>query len=305
MVYYERYELAAASRYLETALTLLQQIGQHEAILDNSLYRAQVALMMGDLARAGELLDRIDELAQAHQMAHHATAWMVTRGELCLKRGDIDGALRCVRAAGLQSPRSVAESLAAGTYQGLLSHVPLLVRILLAQGRLDGAADLSDHLARAAEASQYTAVLIEAALLQALAHHLGNDAGRALECLERALTLAAPEGFVRPFVAAGEPMGKLLQQAAARGIEPEYVSLLLAALAHPLTPAEQPLIEPLSERELEVLRLIAGGLSNPRIADQLCISINTVRFHTKNLYSKLGVNSRTQAIAQARELNLL
>jgi LuxR family maltose regulon positive regulatory protein len=179
------------------------------------------------------------------------------------------------------------------------------VRILLAQRQFDQAVDLSDRLAAVAGAAQYGAVLIEAELFQALAHHAMQDDDRALQCLEHALTLAAPEGFVRPFVAAGEPMGELLRQAAARGLEREYANVLLAALAHPPAPDEQPLIDPLSQRELEVLRLLTDGLSNPQIADHLCISINTVRFHTKNLYGKLGVNSRTQAIAQAHELNLL
>jgi LuxR family maltose regulon positive regulatory protein len=305
MVYYERNELEAAARHLETALTLVQQIGQHEAVLDNTLYRAQVALMAGDLAWAEELLDQIDELARVHHMAHYTPVWTVIRGELYLKRGDIGGAVRCAGASGLLAPKSVAESLAAGTYEGRLPDVLLLVRILLAQGRFDEALALADRLATAAGASHYDAVLIEATILQALAHHFRKDDDRALERLEHALSLAAPEGFVRPFVAAGEPMGRLLRQAAAQGIEREYVSELLAAIASPSTPAEQPLIDPLSERELQVLRLIADGLSNPKIADQLCISINTVRFHTKNLYGKLGVNSRTQAIAQAHALNLL
>jgi LuxR family maltose regulon positive regulatory protein len=257
------------------------------------------------LARAEELLDQIDKLAQAHQIAQHSMAWMVTRGELCLRRGDIDGAVRCAQTSGLQAPERIIESLAAGTYEGRLPDILLLVRTLLAQRQFDQALDLSARLVTTAEASQYGAVVIEATILQALAHHFKKDDDQALECLERALILAAPEGFVRPFVAAGEPMTKLLRQAAARGIAHEYVSKLLATFAHSPTLVEQPLIDPLSEREFEVLRLIAEGLSNPQIADQLCISVNTVRFHTKNIYGKLGVNSRTQAIARANELNLL
>jgi LuxR family maltose regulon positive regulatory protein len=308
MVYYERHELATAARHLETALTLLHQIGQHEGIMDNSLYRAQLALMAGDLARAEDLLDQIDKLAQTHQIAQYSLVWMATRGELCLKRGDIDSALRCAQAIGLQAPERVAESLATETYEGRMPDVLLLVRILLAQGRFDEALDLAERLAATAEARQYGAVLIEATILQALAHHLQEDDDRALECLERALALGAPEGFVRPFVAAGQPMATLLQQAASRGYSPEYVNKLLTAFNVPeyaVHSSPSTLVEPLSERELEVLRWIAAGLSNPQIAEQLYISINTVRFHTKNIYGKLGVNSRTQAVSRARELALL
>ena len=156
-------------------------------------------------------------------------------------------------------------------------------------------------------------------MLQALALQARGDTSLAIDALERALSLAEPGGFVRVFVDEGEPMAALLRQAATRGIAPSYVGELLRAFGaevqegreaegrspqHPSTSAPL-LIEPLSERELEVLRLIAAGLSNREIADRLIIAISTVKTHVNNIYRKLDVSKRTQAVARARELNML
>ena len=147
-----------------------------------------------------------------------------------------------------------------------------------------------------------------------------GDIPAALVPLERALTLAEPEGYVRMFVDEGEPMAQLLLAAAARGSMPEYTGKLLAEF-EPALGAEQPrnagrsslrtsldpqpLVEPLSQRELEVLRLFASELSGPEIADELVVALSTVRTHTKSIYSKLNVNSRRAAVKRAEELGLI
>jgi LuxR family maltose regulon positive regulatory protein len=144
--------------------------------------------------------------------------------------------------------------------------------------------------------------------LLALTWHEKDDPDQALHALERALSLAEPEGYVRIFVDEGAPMAELLSQAAERGIAPNYVRELLSAfdVPEPKKPHRtQPLVEPLSDREIEVLRLAAAGLSNREIAEQLYISINTVKAHTKSVYRKLDVHNRTQAINRAQELGLL
>jgi LuxR family maltose regulon positive regulatory protein len=156
--------------------------------------------------------------------------------------------------------------------------------------------------------------VVEILMLKALALQAGGDTEQALTALERALSLAEPEGFIRAFCDEGPPMARLLYQAAARGIAPEYTRRLLAAF--PVAESEQTgpsktqppkseLIEPLSERELEVLQLIAAGLTNSEIASRLFLSPNTVKVHTHNIYGKLNVHSRTQAIARSQELGLL
>lgn len=141
----------------------------------------------------------------------------------------------------------------------------------------------------------------ETRALQALAAPTPDEA---LVFLAEALTLAEPEGYVRTFVDLGEPMAALLQEATARGMATEYVRKLLAASA-PLHPSPSALIETLSERELDVLRLLAEGQTNQEIAQALCVSVNTVKTHLKNVYGKLGVNTRREAAAKARKLGLL
>jgi LuxR family maltose regulon positive regulatory protein len=160
--------------------------------------------------------------------------------------------------------------------------------------------------------------VIEILNLQALAFQSSGEVPQALTALERALTLAEPEGFVRTFVDEGPPMANLLHQAAARGMMPDYTARLLAAFqpaddglqttGHSSLAANRrssDLAEPLSEREIEILQLIAEGLSNREIATRLYLSLNTVKAHTRNIYGKLGVHSRTQAVAKARALGVL
>ena len=145
---------------------------------------------------------------------------------------------------------------------------------------------------------------------RALAYQVQGDISRALKSLEGALTLAQPEGYVRIFVDEGLPMAALLREAAKQGIASNYVHQLQAAFgktdssAGDTKPVAQALIEPLSERELDVLRLLRTELDGPEIARELQVSLNTMRTHTKNIYHKLGVNTRRAAIRRAEELDL-
>jgi LuxR family maltose regulon positive regulatory protein len=129
--------------------------------------------------------------------------------------------------------------------------------------------------------------------------------------LERALTLAEPEGYVRIFVDEGQPMQTLLAESLAHGADPVYLTQLLAAINQQLgdetviPDPNQLLIEPLSKREFEVLRLLAIGHTNQAVADELIIAVSTVKKHVNNIFGKLGVGSRTQAVIRARELDLL
>jgi LuxR family maltose regulon positive regulatory protein len=127
--------------------------------------------------------------------------------------------------------------------------------------------------------------------------------------LQRALFVAKPEGYVRIFVDEGKPMAQLLQHTAAKGVELDYVTKLLAALGARTQPERQPaepsVAEELTQREKEVLRLIAAGLSNRESAESLVVTEGTVKKHLNNIFGKLGVKSRTQAVAQAKELDLL
>jgi LuxR family maltose regulon positive regulatory protein len=189
-----------------------------------------------------------------------------------------------------------------------------LARVLIAryrservEGSIDEAMGLLERLLKAAEEGGRMGSAIEILVLQALAHEAQGDIPHALVPLERALALAEPEGYVRIFVDEGPPMAALLREAAKQRIAPDYVGRLLAAFggAGGKRPAAQPLIEPLSERELQVLELLGTELSGPEIARELVVSLNTMRTHTKSIYSKLGVNSRRAAVRRAEELGLL
>jgi LuxR family maltose regulon positive regulatory protein len=162
--------------------------------------------------------------------------------------------------------------------------------------------------------------VIRTLILQALAWQAQGDTLQALRPLERALVLAAPEGYIRIFVDEGDPMAALLRQVHARDITPDYVTALLAAFGrwserseqgfvpHPLAGERRPqthLDEPLTERELEVLRLLAEGYATEPIAAELVVAVGTVKRHIANILGKLEVHNRLQAVARARELGLL
>jgi LuxR family maltose regulon positive regulatory protein len=189
-----------------------------------------------------------------------------------------------------------------------------LARLLLAQGTrdrsdrlVDDATDLLGRLVEAAEQGGRKGSAVEILVAQALARHGRDDIAGALGSLAGAVTLAEPEGYVRVFVDEGPPMAALLKLAAKQPNAPGYERQLLAALAptRARAPVDQALIEPLSERELDVLRLLESDLDGPGMARELTVSLATVRTHTRNIYAKLGVNSRRAAVRRAAELGLL
>ena len=158
-------------------------------------------------------------------------------------------------------------------------------------------------------------MLIEMRLLRILIFTLKADTAAALAELKLALALAEPGGFIMIFASKGKPMADLLEEIVAvkkrdhdatkAGFSLSYAKKILSVIKAGTRPKIEGLMEPISERELEVLYLIAAGLSNREIAEKLFISLNTVKTHTKNINSKLNVNSRTKAIARAKELGLL
>jgi LuxR family transcriptional regulator, maltose regulon positive regulatory protein len=173
-------------------------------------------------------------------------------------------------------------------------------------GSVDEASGLLDRLLTAADDGSRTGSAIDILVVQALASQVRGDVPAALSSLDRALSLAEPEGYVRIFVDEGPPMAALLRAAARRG-PTGYVRRLLAALdgTAGVVPVQRGLIDPLSARELDVLRLLGSDLDGPEIARELVVSLNTVRSHTKNIYAKLGVNNRRSAVRRAEELDLL
>jgi LuxR family maltose regulon positive regulatory protein len=205
--------------------------------------------------------------------------------------------------------------------------IPLsLARVRLAQGDTDQALDTLACLRQQAEALDLPDERLKVAILQSLALGAHRDTEQALNVLGEALSWAEPGGMVRIFVDEGPPMARLLRQLYQRGVAVEYVTRILAAFEpmgdrrlvtggkppassavhRPSSPHGTPvLVERLSERELEVLLLIAEGLTNQEIASRLFLAVNTIKVHTRNINGKLGVHSRTKAVAKARDLGIL
>jgi LuxR family maltose regulon positive regulatory protein len=192
----------------------------------------------------------------------------------------------------------------------------VLARVFVAQGKLEEALRLLGRLLSSAHAGGRMGSVIEILTLQALILQRVGDTARATSILGRALSLAEPEVYVRMFVDEGDPMAALLRHLPANGASAGYVDRLLVALRRSgggnrmsvgptISSYGQRLPEALSERELEVLRLVASGRSNREIARELYVSLGTVKTHINNTYRKLGANSRTKAVARARDLNLL
>ena len=308
---------------LETALShLLEAARMMEAFSEIglavvNLAIARIYLNKREWQTAQSYVDKARQQAQATQpILMDDRLVEALQARLYLARRELDQAVSWARGRGFLD-RPPAEVFAEASqnpayYEVFQGECLVLVRLLLAQSRPEQALEFVTLLQPLIEKRKHQRRLIEVLALKSLALHQHGLLEQALQTLEQALSMAEPEGFLRTFVDEGEPMARLLYQAAARRIFPAYAGKLLAVLAEesqssqpPSRLPSEPLIEPLSERELEVLRLIAEGLSNSEIARRLHISLSTVKGHTSNIFGKLGVKNRTQAVAQARSLALL
>jgi LuxR family maltose regulon positive regulatory protein len=234
----------------------------------------------------------------------------LTQAQLWMTQGDHAAVMRWAEERGLTAGSDSLELEKSGDLRSHLRKYEVLVlaRLLIEQETPGEALALLEPLQGRMERQTRTDLVIEIQVLWALACQAQGDLAGALTALEGALSLAEPGGFVRIFVDAGRPMARLLYEAAERGTAPAYTGTLLAAFPAetPLPPPGSPeMIEPLTGRELEVLALIAEGLSNQEIARRLVLSLSTVKWHTGNIYGKLAVKNRTQAVAKARALGVL
>ncbi|MFN2226031.1 MAG: LuxR C-terminal-related transcriptional regulator, partial [Anaerolineae bacterium] len=307
---YERYDLDAARDGAREGVALMQGWQQPYEMVQGYTVLATILQARGDDGGAREALDSA-EAFQAQHPAYPRLNSLVRRCRvrLLLARGEPGQATRQATDGGLGST---------GAPVNHERERVLLARVYLTGGRWDAALSLLADLEEAAEAGGRFGHLVEILVLQAAARQAQGAEAAAAAAMERALALAAPEGHVRAFVDANGPgatLVPLLRQAAGRDVAPRHVARLLAALgaddgtfAPPPAPPSAgipPLVEPLTDRELEVLRLMAAGRSHAEIAEALIITINTVKKHAGGIYGKLGVHSRTQAVLRAQELDLL
>ena len=206
-------------------------------------------------------------------------------------------------------------NLAAAAHLAQTHNLPLIQsRVLLAQGNPSAALAMLHPLRQQMEAKGWADEQLKVMVLQSVALHAHDEKDQAVQLLGETLALAEPGGFIRTFVDKGASMAHLLYEALAQGISPDYVQRLLAAFSvdepEQTTPlrakaARTDLTQPLSERELEVLHLVAEGLTNQEIATKLYLSLHTVKVHVRNIIAKLGVGNRTQAVAKGRALGIL
>jgi LuxR family maltose regulon positive regulatory protein len=323
----EQNDLQAATEHLLRS----RELGEHMGLPQNP-YRWRVAMArvkqaQGDLDGALALLEEAERRYVGDFFPNvRPVAALVAR--MWVAQGRLGDALGWVRAQGLSAQDVLS-------YLREFNHI-MLARVLLGHAQSDRsdhsmpeAISLLDRLLHAAESRDRTGSVLEILMLQALAHQMQGDIPAALAPFSRALMMAEQEGYVRLFVDEGPPMAHLLQQALAHGILPGYVEKLLAAFPEsdtvtgrqgdkevdrvsvslvsrsPRLPVSQSLVEPLSARELAVLRLFNTELSGPEIARELVIGLSTVRTYTKSIYTKLNVNSRRAAVKRAAELGLI
>jgi LuxR family maltose regulon positive regulatory protein len=299
---YEWNDLEAAADHLQRGIELGQRGGNVEVQIASYRTLARVKQAQGDASAALGALQEAHELAREKDVppvihARNAACHV----QIALAQDDTATAIRWAEQA--------TEHADASPFYPLLGLTQ--ARLLLAQNEKTAAAEQFEALYETAVSAGWQFGVVEVRALQALA---APTPTAALTFLTDALTLAQPEGNVRTFLDKGEPVAALLRQAASQGIAPSYVAKLLAAFdaeapIRPVRPTPrlpaQPLIEPLSERELEVLDLLADGQTNHEIAQALHVSVNTIKTHLRNIYGKLGVHNRREATAQAKKLGLV
>jgi LuxR family maltose regulon positive regulatory protein len=304
-LYREQSNVEAARQHLLRGEELGKQAAFSPWPYDLYLAQARIKEDQGDLAGALELLEAAERLYHRTPVPNlHPVAALKAR--VWVRQGRLVEALGWAQRQGLSTDDDLS-------YLREFEHITLARALIArymsdqAQRSIHEAVGLMERLLKAAEEGGRMGSAIEILVPLALAHQAQDNLSLALASLERALTLAEPQGYARIFVDEGQPMLALLREATKHGIVPSYVSRLLTAFgkAEGKRPVSLLLIEPLSARELEVLRLLGTELNGPEIARELMVSLNTIRTHTKHIYNKLGVNNRRAAVRRAQKLDLL
>jgi LuxR family maltose regulon positive regulatory protein len=294
-IFYEWNDLDAAKQHGQQSVQLARQLEHTDRAVEGEVFLARLKLARGEVSGAAAILAKADHFARqqnfVNQLPHIAAAHVLA----LLRQGNLAAAAHLAQKHELHISQA---------------------RVHLAQGDTSAALTVLTPLRGQAEAKGLEDERLKVMVLQAVALYEHGEKFKAAQILEDALTIAESGGFIRIFVDEGILMNRLLCEAAAHGSMRAYIGKLLAVFdaeeqksevkydQHPAPPA-QPLIEPLSGRELEVLHLIAQGLSNREISEWLFIALTTVKGHNRIIFDKLQVKRRTEAVARARKLGLL
>jgi LuxR family transcriptional regulator, maltose regulon positive regulatory protein len=287
-IFYEWNDIYAAQKHANKSLLLAQQLTYIDRSIASEVFLARLKLIQGDVASAAATLAKVHQSVRQHNLMYQMSEVITAQVITLLKQGNLP------EAAHLAEKHKLPISQA---------------RVYQAQGNTTAALavlqPLREQVRAKGEADKYLKIMI----LLACALQVNGETDEAIQLIGEAMGLAEPNGFIRIFIDEGLPMEHLLSEVAAKGIMPKYVNKLLAVFEDEkqkenLSPSQQ-LVDPLSEREIEILNLIAAGLKNKEIGEQLIISLNTVLYHIKNIYRKLGVNKRTLAVAKAKEIDLI
>jgi ATP/maltotriose-dependent transcriptional regulator MalT len=302
-ILYEWNELESAWDYLSQGLERAELGGDARALIAGNLLASRMKLTAGERELALNYLESARQHTEKAQFPYWISRLERFQVELWLAQDKL-------RTAVQWSDEMLQDEESKMSPENAIAQLAV-ARVLIVKGdmpSLEKALALIHALHQKAEADGRTGIIIEALALQALDYEKRADIGSAMIALAHALQLAEPEGYVRLFADLGLPMALLLQEARTRDVMPDYVEKLLEAIGASLplpAAADKGLPEPLTSREREIVGLLAAGLTNREIAEKLVLSPETVKKHAGNIYQKLGVSNRTQAVAQARALSLL
>jgi LuxR family maltose regulon positive regulatory protein len=290
---YQWNDLDSAEQHGHQCWLLTRQLESVDTFASYGIFLARLRLAQGDLSGAVAALEAAETFVHRHRYMFRMPDIAAAQVLVLLRQGD----------------------LAAAAHLAQAHELPICqARILLAQGDAAAALAVLHPVRQQAEARAWTDERLTVIVVETVAHYMQGDADEALHVLGNALALAKPGGFIRLFVDEGVPMARLLYKVLARGSEPGYIRRLLAAFpvaepeqapSAPVSGPDSEWVEPLSAREREVLQLIAEGMSNQEIAARLYLSLHTVKVHARNIYAKLAVTNRTQAVARGRTLGIV
>lgn len=294
-IFYEWNDLDAAKLHGQQSVQLARRLEQTDRVVAGEAFLACLMLTRGEAGASAAMLAKADLFARQHNFLNQTPLIAAANVLALLHQGNLDAAYRLAKKHEL--------------------HISL-ARVHLAQGNSSAAMAALEPSRRHAEEKGWLDEQLKIKVLQAAALHAHGETSKAVQLLLDALTMALPGGFIRIFLDEGIHMYRLLSEAAALHMMPDHAGKLLAefeaeelkredqSVRRPVQPPRS-LIEPLSERELEVLHLIAQGLSNREISERLFLALSTVKGHNRNIFDKLQVGRRTEAVALARKLGLL